>query len=1059
MKKLLLPPTKFRHLVTLLFMLLFGSIEFYGATKYLYVGETYKMETPSPASSNGYIDKAYLLSSANRLYVDVSDPFNVRITVLDYFSNTVTVKVRFVERYTNINGKTDKLDHDVEVIIGAKYPIITIPNGNDEITVKVGQKGKLKYKVSPSDLLEPPMNFGINPYNVPKVSWGSGDAYYNEQTGEGYLEITAKGEGINLIFSLPYNNNKMALVWKVNITNGDDTQKKLDLKASPSGGEVEKGTKVTLATKVDGSTVFDADIYYTLNGNTPTKNSTKYTSSGITINETCTLKAKAYKDGYEDSDVLSVTYTIKNTEPTSITVSPSSKTIKEGESFTASYTLTPSNATTTVKWTSDDKTIATVNESTGKVTGVKAGSTYINATTSNGKSAYCKVTVEQNTVAPTSITVSPSSKTIKEGESFTASYTLTPSNATTTVKWTSDDKTIATVNESTGKVTGVKAGSTYINATTSNGKSAYCKVTVEQNTVAPTSITVSPSSKTIKEGESFTASYTLTPSNATTTVKWTSDDKTIATVNESTGKVTGVKAGSTYINATTSNGKSAYCKVTVEGKGPEYVINATNFPDANFRAYLLGEYYGKDGKLTSDEISKITTIYVYNKNISSLKGIEYFTALTKLYCYNNQLSALDVSKNTALTELHCYNNQLSALDVSKNTALTELGCSDNQLSALDVSKNTALTYLSCSSNQLSALDVSKNTALTRLYCQNNQLSALDVSKNTALTHLYCQNNQLSALDASKNTALTQLSCEKNQLSALDVSKNTALTSLSCYDNQLSALDVSKNTALTSLSCSSTQLTSLDVSKNVLLTWLGCSSNQLQLLDISHNTALTSLECGSNQLTSLDVSKNVALKSIGCSSNQIKGKEMDNLIKSLPVNKTNELYDLRVARETGKGNICTKAQVAAAKSKGWTPCYYNQSQRAWVEYEGYDDSPTAISLPVTETVSVGETITLTPTITPTDANTALKWESDDISIAKVSQSGVVMGLKEGTVIISVTTSNSLKAECFVTVKDPTGITDIKAGDDTESLIYDLFGRRLNQPRKGINIINGKKVVVK
>ena len=584
-------------------------------------------------------------------------------------------------------------------------------------------------------------------------------------------------------------------------------------------------------------------------------------------------------------------------------------------------------------------------------------------------------------------------------------------------------------------------------------------MTVEQNTVAPTSITVSPSSKTIKEGESFTASYTLTPSNATTTVKWTSDDKTIATVNESTGKVTGVKAGTTYINATTSNGKSAYCKVTVEGKGPEYVINATNFPDANFRAYLLGEYYGKDGKLTSDEISKITTIYVYNKNISSLKGIEYFTALTKLYCYNNQLSALDVSKNTALTELHCYNNQLSALDVSKNTALTELGCSDNQLSALDVSKNTALTYLSCSSNQLSALDVSKNTALTRLYCQNNQLSALDVSKNTALTHLYCQNNQLSALDASKNTALTQLSCEKNQLSALDVSKNTALTSLSCYDNQLSALDVSKNTALTSLSCSSTQLTSLDVSKNVLLTWLGCSSNQLQLLDISHNTALTSLECGSNQLTSLDVSKNVALKSIGCSSNQIKGKEMDNLIKSLPVNKTNELYDLRVARETGKGNICTKAQVAAAKSKGWTPCYYNQSQRAWVEYEGYDDSPTAISLPVTETVSVGETITLTPTITPTDANTALKWESDDISIAKVSQSGVVMGLKEGTVIISVTTSNSLKAECFVTVKAPTGITDIKAGDDTESLIYDLFGRRLNQPRKGINIINGKKVVVK
>ena len=127
--------------------------------------------------------------------------------------------------------------------------------------------------------------------------------------------------------------------------------------------------------------------------------------------------------------------------------------------------------------------------------------------------------------------------------------------------------------------------------------------------------------------------------------------------------------------------------------------------------------------------------------------------------------------------------------------------------------------------------------------------------------------------------------------------------------------------------------------------------------------------------------------------------------------------------------------------------------------GYDDSAKSISLPVTETVNIGSTITLTPTITPDDANTTLKWESDNTSIAKVSQSGVVLGLKEGTAIISVTTSNNLKAECFVTVKDPTGITEVKAGDDADSEIFDLFGRKLDKPRKGINIIGGKKVVVK
>ena len=86
---------------------------------------------------------------------------------------------------------------------------------------------------------------------------------------------------------------------------------KLTLTASPSGGEVPANTIVTLTAKSDGSTVTGCDIYYTINGSTPNKYSTKYTSSGITISNDCTLKAIAYKDGYEDSDELMLTYKIK----------------------------------------------------------------------------------------------------------------------------------------------------------------------------------------------------------------------------------------------------------------------------------------------------------------------------------------------------------------------------------------------------------------------------------------------------------------------------------------------------------------------------------------------------------------------------------------------------------------------------------------------------------------------------------------------------------------------------------------------------------------------------
>ncbi len=155
-----------------------------------------------------------------------------------------------------------------------------------------------------------------------------------------------------------------------------------------------------------------------------------------------------------------------------------------------------------------------------------------------------------------------------------------------------------------------------------------------------------------------------------------------------------------------------------------------------------------------------------------------------LDCNRNQLTSLDVSKNTALTNLYCYDNRLTSLEVSKNTVLTVLRCSGNQLTSLDVTKNTALTYLNCTVNQLTSLDVTKNTALTTLYCNQNQLTSLDVSKNTALTDLRCSFNQLTSLDVNKNTALTRLDCNNNSLTSLDVKngQNNKITTFDARNN-------------------------------------------------------------------------------------------------------------------------------------------------------------------------------------------------------------------------------------------------------------------------------------
>ncbi|HOO49566.1 MAG TPA: DUF4214 domain-containing protein, partial [Saccharofermentans sp.] len=288
-------------------------------------------------------------------------------------------------------------------------------------------------------------------------------------------------------------------------------------------------------------------------------------------------------------------------------------------------------------------------------------------------------------------------------------------------------------------------------------------------------------------------------------------------------------------------------------------INATNFPDENFRNYVSNTNdTNSDGFLSETEIAKITSINVTDMSISTLEGIEYFTAIMRLYCYENNLTTLDVSRNTALVFLDCYGNNLTTLDVSNNTSLRGLQCAGNNLTTLDVSNNTALTFLVLNNNNLTTLDVSNNTVLESLYCGGNNLTTLDVSNNTVLESLYCGENNLTTLDVSNSTALETLYCYDNNLTTLDVSNNTALTFLSCWNNNLTTLDVSNNTVLESLNCGENNLTTLDVSNDTSLSWLYCYGNNLTTLDVSNNTSLTGLWCEGNNLTTLDVSNNTAL---------------------------------------------------------------------------------------------------------------------------------------------------------------------------------------------------------
>lgn len=230
-------------------------------------------------------------------------------------------------------------------------------------------------------------------------------------------------------------------------------------------------------------------------------------------------------------------------------------------------------------------------------------------------------------------------------------------------------------------------------------------------------------------------------------------------------------------------------------------INSTNFPDKNFRSYISEEVDNdQDGYLSNEEITKKQNLTVFDWNIKTLKGLEYFTATTELDCSENKLTSLDLSKNPAITKVDCEYNKLTSINLTNSTSLIDLSCQSNKLTSLDVSNCPNLKFLNLYTNQLESLDLSNNSALESLTVSDNKFTSLDLTNNTSLNDLSCSANKLTSLDLSKNTAITDLDCEYNNLKSIDISNCASLRVFNCGSNPLKSLDLSKCTKLKILEC-------------------------------------------------------------------------------------------------------------------------------------------------------------------------------------------------------------------------------------------------------------------
>lgn len=230
-----------------------------------------------------------------------------------------------------------------------------------------------------------------------------------------------------------------------------------------------------------------------------------------------------------------------------------------------------------VTWSSEDEGVATV--SNGIVTAKGIGSTVVKATSANGVVATSKINVVDEEIPLLSISLNKTSLSLYEGNQDWLEVVYNPSNTTEKreITWESENQDIAIVDN--GLVTAKKEGVTKITATSSNGKTVECIVTVLK-TIPIDSIELNTTKITLKKGKTKVLKVTYNPSNTTEdrTINWTTNNSKVAKV-DSNGKVTAIGTGKTKIVATTKNGKSAICEVTVKKSSSNNQEN--NEPDNN----------------------------------------------------------------------------------------------------------------------------------------------------------------------------------------------------------------------------------------------------------------------------------------------------------------------------------------------------------------------------------------------------------------------------------------------------------------------------------------------
>lgn len=774
----------------------------------------------------------------------------------------------------------------------------------------------------------------------------------------------------------------------------------------------------------------------------------------------CTITATT-TDGTDKS----VSCTVRVAEKTtSVTLNKVNITLDAGESTTVTATVKTADGSThsDVRWSTGDKTIATV-DSNGKITAKGPGSVVIKATAydTSYKSAICIVNVNQ----PVTGVSIPTKGEVPLGVTKTINPTIIPSNASNkAVTYKSSDTSIVTV-DANGKVTGKKVGKAIITCTTVDGGfTDTCEVSV---VIAPEGISLNKKSATLKAGNTLQLTATIVPSNTTNkTVTWTSSDTKVATVS-SKGLVTAMAGGSCTITAKTSSGSfTAKCTITVT-----QTTSGVTLDTSAFTIYTTGSKTLKATVLPATSTNKAVTWSSDDQTIATVNssgkvtGVRPGTAIITVKTVDGGHTAtcvVTVYKKVDVTGLTLDNSRLDMVKNESTTILATISPANASEKSITWTSSDPSVATVTSKGVVTAVDTG-TTVITAVTKDGNYERSCKVTVIQPVTgvRLNKSSGKL-AVGKSGSLRVSVLPSDATDKKVIWTSSNEDVATVS--QNGVVVAHTPGNTTITATSVSSGLSSSCDIKVYIAVTGIKLNATSIKLPK-GQKRIITATVTPSNA-ENTDViwsssNKNVAtVNEAGQITGKAKGTakitaktadgglaascivEVVQLVTSVKLDYTGLTID---AGKTKTVTATTAPSTASDRSVKWTTSNKNV---ATVDSKGVikavgpgtatitatskdgnakayckvtvNQPTTGVSVSPTKlTVKIGEIKAITANVKPANAsNPRVSWVSSDESVATVDSNGVVKGIKAGKVTVTVTTaSGKYKASCVVAVIKP------------------------------------------